>query len=302
MDSEQDSRQEETPTKRSRFSRAIPWSLALCAASLVAFALFSSSSSTLWHPHLRKLQTFWNTSNQTSWSQHRDRKQSSRLEDVSRLPGGVSKIIHQSWKSAELPEKFAAWSRSWRSNHPDWAFVLWTDETNRKLIAEHFPHLLPVFDGFPEAIMRADTARILYMKQFGGCYADLDFESLKPLDSLLEGTPQHPFWDFALRHIVEKAAHDAAVADTNWDHVEQTAGPGMIYSANEDWRQITGASVPLLPPGTIYPYDWTLTWGGQSPIVDACHAPGSTFNAERCKSFFPDAYAITYWTHSWGAS
>ncbi|KAK9861871.1 hypothetical protein WJX84_009111 [Apatococcus fuscideae] len=232
---------------------------------------------------------------QTSWSQHRDRKQSSRLEDVSRLPGGVSKIIHQSWKSAELPEKFAAWSRSWRSNHPDWAFVLWTDETNRKLIAEHFPHLLPVFDGFPEAIMRADTARILYMKQFGGCYADLDFESLKPLDSLLEGlpialaemgartadtkrevlqnsipnafmcsTPQHPFWDFALRHIVEKAAHDAAVADTNWDHVEQTAGPGMIYSANEDWRQITGASVPLLPPGTIYPYadcyaDWPST-------------------------------------------
>ena len=118
-----------------------------------------------------------------------------------------------------------------------------------------------------------------------GCYADLDFESLKPLNPLLEGLPialaqmgirtadtkaevlqnsipnafmcskpQHPFWDFALRHIVEKASHNAAVGDTNWDHVEQTAGPGMIYATNEEYTSATGASVPLLPPGSIYPY------------------------------------------------
>ena len=34
-------------------------------------------------------------------------------------------------------------------------------------------------------IVKADLARLLYMKQFGGCYADLDFESIQPLDTLL---------------------------------------------------------------------------------------------------------------------
>ena len=132
-------------------------------------------------------------------------------------------------------------------------------------------------------MMMMTTLRLALM--LAGCYADLDFESLKPLDSLLEdlpialaqmgdrvadaqpevlqnsipnaflcSKPQHRFWDFALRHIVEKAAHNAAVGDPNWDHVEQTAGPGMIYSANEDWTHAMGASVPLLPSGAIYPY------------------------------------------------
>lgn len=118
-----------------------------------------------------------------------------------------------------------------------------------------------------------------------GCYADLDFESLKPLDPLLRdlpialakmghsdpksvgeiaqhsipnafmcSSPGHPYWDFALRHIVEKVAREAVVTDSNWDHVEQTAGPGMLHAACEDWTATIGEAIPLLPPESIYPY------------------------------------------------
>ena len=72
------------------------------------------------------------------------------LDTAKHLDGGISKIIHQSWRSEEVPEKFQSWAQTWRTNHPDWSYVLWTDESNRNLVAEHFPHLLPVYDAFPE--------------------------------------------------------------------------------------------------------------------------------------------------------
>jgi len=52
--------------------------------------------------------------------------------------------------------------------HPAWEYKLWTDEANRNLVKEHYPWLLETYDGFPENIMRADTARILYMHHYGG--------------------------------------------------------------------------------------------------------------------------------------
>lgn len=165
-------------------------------------------------------------------------------------------------------------------------------------MAQHYPWLLETYDAFPENIMRADTARVLYMHRFGGArgtrlpvacllllrlagvqvrelclyliqvrglrtlcramrwfestiipleflpvtcdsmlqcaaglYADLDFDVLKPFDSLIAGqtlllaamnddeafnhripnawmasAPGHPFWFFCMQHIIAAAA------------------------------------------------------------------------------------------------
>jgi hypothetical protein len=56
----------------------------------------------------------------------------------------------------------------YREMHPGWEYRLWTDAENRELVQEHYPWLLDTYDRLPENIMRADTARILYMHQFGG--------------------------------------------------------------------------------------------------------------------------------------
>lgn len=52
--------------------------------------------------------------------------------------------------------------------HPTWEYRLWTDEANRELVREHYPWLLETYDSFPENIMRADTARVLYLHKYGG--------------------------------------------------------------------------------------------------------------------------------------
>lgn len=65
--------------------------------------------------------------------------------------------------------------------------------------------------------------------------------------------------------------------------------------------------VALLPPQTVFPVDWRNARGDtgmpNAKEVDfkICnYHDGAHFNAEKCKRFFPKAYTITWWAHSWG--
>ncbi|KAJ3089873.1 hypothetical protein HK102_005258 [Quaeritorhiza haematococci] len=82
------------------------------------------------------------------------------------------------------PQRFQKWSESWRTNHPNWEYRLWTDADNRAFVANHYPWFLSTFDSLPRNIHRADAVRYLYLHKYGGVYADLDVESLKNLDNL----------------------------------------------------------------------------------------------------------------------
>lgn len=87
---------------------------------------------------------------------------------LSAVNGSIPKIIHQSWKSEELPDRFLQWSDTWRMHHPDWEWVLWTNEDNRALVELHFPWFKKAYEDLGYEILRADTARNMYMYIFGG--------------------------------------------------------------------------------------------------------------------------------------
>jgi hypothetical protein len=87
------------------------------------------------------------------------------------LPGvqsSIPKIFHQSWSSNELPKKFAGWSETCRERHPDWEWVLWTDDDNRELVRRFVPGMLEAYDSLRGPIFRADIVRNAYMYLFGG--------------------------------------------------------------------------------------------------------------------------------------
>ncbi|KAH3855333.1 hypothetical protein DPMN_097900 [Dreissena polymorpha] len=101
---------------------------------------------------------------------------------VSGLEPRIPHIIHQTYRDNLIPVQFADYVRSFVDNHPTWKFYFWTDESGRKLLAERHPHLLSTWDGYVENIKRSDMLRYLVLYEFGGVYADLDIESLRPLD------------------------------------------------------------------------------------------------------------------------
>lgn len=75
--------------------------------------------------------------------------------------GGIPKIIHQMYKSSELPDKWRDVPATWASHHPpgEYTYMLWTDEDLRSLIEKDYPWLLPTYDGYPFPTQRWDASR-----------------------------------------------------------------------------------------------------------------------------------------------
>lgn len=138
----------------------------------------------------------------------------------------IPQLIHQTWKTKHIPQKFKSFHDRLLSMHPDWDYHLWTDEENLHFVAENFPEHLQMYQAFPKPIMRADCIRYMLMYQFGGLYLDLDYEMIRPFalnqftlvlpynrqkkfgdhydgfgNCIFASTPGHPFWKFLLEEL-----------------------------------------------------------------------------------------------------
>jgi mannosyltransferase OCH1-like enzyme len=146
----------------------------------------------------------------------------------------IPRIIHQTYSSAKLPFKYAAWQKSCIDIHgPSWKYKLWTDADLENLVAREFSWLQERYSGFLHWINRVDLARYMILYKYGGFFIDLDIECLAPLDrfaqmggaiiprmsyntsteipfwehnfpnSLLGSIPRHDFWMDAMQSIAK---------------------------------------------------------------------------------------------------
>lgn len=99
----------------------------------------------------------------------------------------ISKIIHQTWKSEDLPQSFRCFQKTWRHHHPGWEYRFYDDDACRRVVEDGFPEIIPIYDSCPHPVQRADIFRYLVVALFGGVYADMDMECIRSFDSLLEG-------------------------------------------------------------------------------------------------------------------
>ena len=97
----------------------------------------------------------------------------------------IPRIIHQTWDTTAVPPLFAPWIRSWKQHNPHWQYWFWTPDDVRCLLRQRYPSFVHFYDAYPAPILRADAMRYFVLHAFGGFYADLDVECLRPLDTLL---------------------------------------------------------------------------------------------------------------------
>ncbi|MGC8451958.1 MAG: glycosyltransferase family 32 protein [Cylindrospermopsis raciborskii] len=134
----------------------------------------------------------------------------SHFKNMSKIP----KIIHQIFflGAAAIPEKYKRYQQTVLQNHSHWEYQFWNEEKARQFMAENFSWFLPTFDAYPHDIQRRDAIRYFILYHYGGFYLDMDVESIKPLDNLLEeyelvlsklivfsnavmgSIPRHPLW------------------------------------------------------------------------------------------------------------
>ena len=218
----------------------------------------------------------------------------------------IPALIHQTWKDTDVPPEWQKWADSWRIQHPGWGYRLWTDADNRAFLQEHYPWFLPVYDGYPEAIMRADAIRYFLLDHFGGLYVDLDFECLKPVTEILDGhdlvlgcepdahtrlllarqrgfdrivgnafiasRPGHPFW----AHV-----HRQMVATHKLPSTLDVTGPFFLTRAVESAPE--PESITVLDPEILYPE--------VSPYATELFGPQ--------EADYDRAYAVHHWSGSW---
>lgn len=146
----------------------------------------------------------------------------SELEVEPLRPSRVPKIIHQTWKTNQIPDRWIPVRESCISAHDNWDYMLWTDESGRELIQREYPWFLSVYDGYKFPIQRADAVRYFILHHYGGVYMDLDIGCVRPMDNLLRFDlvlPQtvpvgvsndlmfsakgHPFMDFIIHRLAQ---------------------------------------------------------------------------------------------------
>ena len=229
--------------------------------------------------------------------------------------GEPVRIIHQTWKTDQIPEALERFSQSWKIQHPDWQYCLWTDEDNRNLIATHYAWFLETYDSFPYAIQRADAARYFILYTVGGLYVDLDFHCLRSIEPLIDNAPlllglenerHHEFHkqsrmignaiiyadapgNLFLREVIEELCQSTEVNENEDDYVLQTTGPKMFSRAYENY--LNKDEINLLPAEKLYP-------------IDYLKAENLLANPDANHRFIEnsDAYAVHYHVGSWWKS
>lgn len=122
------------------------------------------------------------TNNTRPWLLYNQTIQNKQLGFVGRIP----KIIHQTWKDNVIPEKWIMSPVNWKRLHPDWLWLLWTDDDIREYIRIYHPEFVGLFNGFKYAIQMADAIRYFVIHDMGGIYSDLDIVPKKNLSEYFQ--------------------------------------------------------------------------------------------------------------------
>ena len=214
-------------------------------------------------------------------------------DDGTRDYTNLPKKIHQIWLGSQLPKEYKIHTDTWAKYNPDWEYRLWTDKDvndvdipNRKL-----------FDSIRNLGQKSDFLRYHILNQFGGIYADTDFECLKSFNSLsyvdffvgigfprnvelyigLFGSiPHHKF----LEEIIKRMN---TIKDGDWREVFNTTG--TYFFTKIFFEVIRKFEKGIVPLPTDYFYPFPNQWGHE-------HRNG--------KNYIKDcSYAVHHWAVSW---
>jgi len=238
----------------------------------------------------------------------------------------IPRIIHQSWRNANIPQRFEPWIRSWLKLNPSWKYVFWEDGDNQQLIQTFFPQFSATYAALTGGVARADFARYALLYQYGGVYADMDFECKRPFERLLKhegfvssepmtharllegrGTefvcnaimasrPRHPFWLAVMQSIESAMAHGEGTHDP-----VSITGPRRL---DQVFRKSPSAKgIAFLPEEFFYPEyaRWNM-----ANLLKPCQHP-SEANREACQWLkdYPDGrytnntHAVHHWECTW---
>lgn len=199
----------------------------------------------------------------------------------------IPRLIHQTYKSNDVPEAARRMMSTWTAVNPSWQTRFYDDAACVAFVESEFPEYYDAYTSLPKDVERSDFFRYLVLLRHGGVYADVDTESVLPLDTFLKpndalvvgwegefdtdemaysrhfvrrrqvlnwafaAAPGHP----ALREVcdaIKKNAQRVFTNNTNRDTLERT-GPGAFTDAvlRHFWRHSAARRSMRATPGLV---------------------------------------------------
>mmetsp|Transcript_134310 Transcript_134310/g.236815 ORF Transcript_134310/g.236815 Transcript_134310/m.236815 type:complete len:612 (-) Transcript_134310:69-1904(-) len=226
----------------------------------------------------------------------------------------IPSVLHQTWKTTDVPKLMSAYAATWRTLHPKWKYMFWSDDDNLRLWANESMEKLDLYNSFAEGVMRSDASRLLYLQNYGGVYADFDVEPCQNLDKLLSkwelvfvrsplgyvsnyfiaSAPFHPFWGFALDQLQDTDARLLQMkSQTEKDGGQFSSGMTVMWTAgprflDDAFQRFLNESTQLIKDkikifnfsefqAEIGIHHWTGTW----------HCPVGSSNCTKSELYSP---------------
>ncbi len=225
------------------------------------------------------------------------------------------------WRAQFIPR----WIESWKIQHPTsrgWEHKMW-DESSLINLAKELNYL-DLMNKLPERIKKIDLSRYLILLKHGGIVTDVDFESFKPIDSLIQGhsavlaeenadqsincawiasIPQHPIWTNVLNEISKRQLKEPNRG------VMYITGPRMLTYVSEEWErarwemtsdQDDGYDIYILRHASrdnrlLYPYhaDHMGDKNNREIMSSSCSEENN------CAKKYPNSYAMHHFAATW---
>lgn len=142
---------------------------------------------------------------------------------------GVPKLVHQC-APADKSKWHPLWhlcQKTWFEHFPQHTYLMWTDEGIDDFMKTKYSSFYPIFKAYNENIKRFDAFRYFLLYEFGGIYADMDYECVKAFhhvlpagkvsiaesmhawdegyqNALMASPPKHPFWLYVIDELIRR--------------------------------------------------------------------------------------------------
>ena len=191
----------------------------------------------------------------------------------------IPKLLHQTWKTTEVPER---WQRTYKScleKHHEYKHVFWTDKMVEEFLAKEYPWFLPTYYSYPYAIQRVDSSRYFILYHYGGVYLDLDVGCHFSTDQILRNTMNYTVllaeavptgvtnWFMATtpRHPLFRIAIDTLQSTNNWyftPHITIMWSAGPMHLTHSVSSHLHKEQVLILPLDKLLTYYFWRVPGG----------------------------------------
>lgn len=234
----------------------------------------------------------------------------------------IPKIIHQIWSGIDepLPAHFTMFGETWKRDYPDWQYEFWDNERMNSFIDDNYPQFKEIYDSFPYNIQRWDAIRYLILDKIGGMYVDFDYESIEPMDILIEGqtccfamepenhikmfngqtcfnnammlsVPGHRFMKKIIADVFSAKNLVPPTLNKTFNVLNST-GPYMLYRVYNDLSETEKNGIYLIPAKYVSPLDMyrcRILMGGEL----------NKEQGEEFEKYLEDARAIHYFFGQW---